>query len=223
MTDQETLATVADLEDLTPEIQTELETQEVNDLLFETEAAVADQQELQRESVTESEFETEAEVINIALDVQPYVLTQISSFDASQMLVYQLRISGTTYYAYFPVDSNLAVLNGYLVNMGSANVSGVLSRTGSLEVDSYNQYMLTIQPLLTTGSQSNAYRYGSRSYMTTYSPGTNNTLNSTNSYVSVQVLDIPSAGAGWDQWHLGMFVLLLALVIFNVIGAFLRR
>lgn len=218
MDEQEIFATVGELEDLSPEAETVLE--EVQEEFVEY-----DEETESFESAAEVDQESDfVEIVqNYALEDEPMVIAQVEVTDKSQMIVYQVRISGNTYYAYFPVDSQLAVLDGSLVNLGSSNVSGALSQTGRLEIDSYHQMMLTVQPLLTTGSQSNAYRYGSRSYITTYTPGLNSTLSSTNSYVSVSVLDSPSPGSGWNQWELGVFVLLFALVIFNMIGAFLRK
>lgn len=146
-----------------------------------------------------------------------------SDFPSSGNL-WQLSLSGSTYYVYFPIDAHLLVVDGHLVNIGSSSVTGLASVDGTFNIDTYNSYYLTLQPISTTSGNNNAYRYGSRSSLVYYYPGTSSsTLSSKTQYVTVEVLDQPKPGYQFSAESLVICGLLLFLCLVELVGGIIRR
>lgn len=136
---------------------------------------------------------------------------------------YTLSIGGIDYQAYFPVDAALDVIDDQLVNVGSANITGILSADGSEDLNSWIRQYITLSPLYTSSGNTNAYRYGSRAYVTTYAAGTGNSLTSEQEYVRPVVVDQPKLGVDFSLFQILVVGLLFVLVLFDSLGGIFRR
>lgn len=138
--------------------------------------------------------------------------------------VYRLSISGQEYLFFLPEDvETLVVIDGSIVNLGSSSITGLLVPVDEpVNFYSWQERYLTIQPLLTSSANNNAYRYGSRIYVTSYSIGTGTSLSSTTSYVVPSVLAEPKPGHSFDSFQLFVCGALLVSLLFSLIGGIIR-
>lgn len=127
---------------------------------------------------------------------------------------YLLELDGVQYYAWFPSGSTLGVSDeGYIYNEGSANISAVISTSlDGVSLGGYNDF-ITIAPLLASSSNNNAFRYGSRVYITDYYVQGNTLYNNVTYIGSAKMIDKPGAGYGFSSYQLVVFAALLLIVI----------
>lgn len=187
-------------------------------------------------AVLESESESDADLTTSVLESDIEVLANENVFPVSDPVllsasylpdsgnVYHLSISGQEYSLFVPEDiETLMVLDGSIVNMGSSSVTGLLvANDGAVNVYSWQERFLTIQPLLTSSANNNAYRYGSRCYITTYSVGSGSSLTSTTTYVVPSVTSEPKPGHNFDSFQLFVCGALLLSLLFSLIGGIIR-
>lgn len=136
---------------------------------------------------------------------------------------YKLDLDGREVYAFFAADAELGVTDdGYIYNETGANITGIIADSlDSFSLNSYND-TVTVAPLLNSSGNNNAYRYGSRVYVTDYySSGT--TLQNSVTYISeAKLLDSPGAGYGFSRFQIVSFTMLL-LMVFLLIVRFARK
>lgn len=135
--------------------------------------------------------------------------------------LWKVSISGQEYDVLFPANATLEVINGKLYNTGSSTVTGTIIDS-SFSDTSYSRYTLSVLPVTSSSTQTSVYRYGARSYITEYSPGLNNNLTSTATYVQVGVVDRP---VGWSLTPRDWVVcaLLLFSILVTILGGIFRR
>jgi hypothetical protein len=185
---------------------------------------------------TETEVSTSEEVLflpevsenNIsATSIRRAVSSRSSSgiVDLDSATCYKVTVAGQQFTAYFPDSAVLKVVDGYLVNMGSSVVTGLLISGDSSSVDlaTYQDYYLTLNSVLSTGSNSNVYRYGGYSYLTHYYINGSYGLTSEQTYSLVQVNEQPSVGSEFSSFQIAVLGLLLFLCLVEVLGGVLRR
>lgn len=173
-------------------------------------------EELQTEEVSLSpaqEFALDAELVGVLAAEDPDLARAITPVMPVSK-AYRLDLDGVEYYAWFPSGSELVVTDdGYIYNESSANITGVISTTSDgVSLGSYNDFV-TVAPLLTTGSNSNAYRYGSRVYITDYYPSGNNLVNTVSYVTSAKAVDVPGAGYGLSKYQI-LTVAFFVIVVF---------
>lgn len=146
-----------------------------------------------------------------------------SGLDYSQLEnVWELTINGATYKVLFPKTEDLVIVDGVLVNIGTSNITGVVLGN-TLDLSTYFQRTYTVLPLSGSGAQTNAYRYGGHSYLTVYSPGTGQTLASTQTYGDAMVVHSGKFGATWNSVNVVIIALLALQVLISFIGGIIRR
>lgn len=187
-------------------------------------------------AVLDSETESDADLTTSVLASDFEVLANENVFPVSDPVllaasylpdsgnVYHLFISGQEYSFFVPEDvETLMVLDGSIVNMGSSSITGLLvPNNGSVNVNSWQERFLTIQPLLTSSGNKNAFRYGSRCYMTIYSEDSGSSLTSTTTYVVPSVTSEPKPGYNFDSFQLFVCGALLLSLLFSLIGGIIR-
>lgn len=114
----------------------------------------------------EEDFLAQPELAEIRAATDP---VRAASPTMPKSKAYLLELDGIQYYAWFPSGSTLGVSDeGYIYNEGSANISAVISTSlDGVSLGGYNDFV-TVAPLLASSSNNNAYRYGSRVYITDY-------------------------------------------------------
>lgn len=234
---EETLATVA--EDLN-QIQAEPgvnalgesyeETQLESDDFVAALQEILDQEGYELQIVAATEAETE-ELSTISLEedfLAVPILDEIRAASDPQAAravmpalptskAYKLDLDGYQYYAWFPAGAELVVTDeGYIYNESSSNISGVIAASADgVSLGGYNDFV-TIAPLLSTGSNNNAYRYGSRVYITDYYAGVNGLSSTVNYISSAKAIDKPGAGYGFSRYQLltvGFFLILVLVLL----------
>ena len=140
--------------------------------------------------------------------------------------IYQVRIDYVNFYVtynvIFPSDAQLEVVDGYLVNLSSSPVTGLLY-DGAVDLSSFHQYFLTLNSITSTNSNSSAYQYGSYAYVTRYFVNNNYGLSSERTYCQVQVIDEPKLGYDWDTFSITLIGLIFILFLCEIMGGLLRR
>lgn len=188
-------------------------------------------EEIIEDTETEEEIETEPEFLSDLsrdpairiLDIAPAELNAERAVNYSDIKnLWTLNVNGVDYKVLFPTGAELDVIDGVLINRGSANI------TGSIIDDSFsdNVYLkrtITISALSSSNTQNQVYRYGSRSYITEYStPLQGNNLVTNVSYHTAYVVDRP-AGWSFSKEGIAIIAILLMLLIVNFIGGLIRR
>lgn len=136
---------------------------------------------------------------------------------------YQLQLDNRTVYAWFPDGATLGVSDdGYIYNASGSNITGVIAdNLDGIDINGFND-TVTITPLLNSSGNNNAYRYGSRVYITDYYTS-GSTLQNTVSYVqSAQLVKAPGAGYGFSSFQLAVYGFGLLLVLLLVMR-FIRK
>lgn len=158
-----------------------------------------------------------------AVKAAPLAAPAAGSVTMPESKAYKLNLDGREVYAWFPDGQELSVSeDGYVYNATAANITGVIadSLTG-IDLNSYND-TVTITPALTGSGNNNAYRYGSRVYVTDYSVA-GNTLTNTVTYVNTSTLvKAPGAGYGFSKFELTLFGFGLLLIMLLVVR-FVRK
>ena len=154
------------------------------------------------------------------------ILTQVNAVKAPAANVpytmpeaqaYKIKLDGTEYFAWFPSGAELVVTDeGRLYNATGSNLVGVISR--SVDGVSFNSYndTLTIAPLLTGSGNNNAFRYGSRIFITDYYVNNSTLYNSVSYVTDAVVTKKPGAGYGFDRFQiisLGIMIIILFLLL----------
>lgn len=139
----------------------------------------------------------------------PYVMPEANA--------YKLSLDGNEYYAWFPAGAELVVTDeGRLYNSTSSNITGVISSTlDGIAFNSYND-TITVAPLLTSSGNNNAFRYGSRIYVTDYYSSGSQLYNSVSYVTDAEVLKKPGAGYGWSRFEfitVAIYTIILFLLI----------
>lgn len=145
-----------------------------------------------------------------------------ASLSASDLRnLWTVKIGQTEYTVLFPDGADLYILDGYLINRSSNNITGVVIDS-SLSTSSYFHYTITILPFASSNTQNTVYRYGSRSYLTEYSVGTGYNLATSVSYGDVKVVHRPY---GWSLSPSDLVIcgILLFSVLVSIIGGLVRR
>lgn len=132
-----------------------------------------------------------------------------------------LEIASIEYVVLFPEGADLISIDGLLVNMGTSNITGVVIDS-SLSDSSYFNQTFTVLPFTSSNTQNTVYRYGARSYLTSYSPATGTTLQTNVSYVNADVVKRP---IGWSLSPADIVIsgLLLFSVLVSILGGMIRR
>lgn len=131
--------------------------------------------------------------------------------------IYTLEINNSEYRVLFPKDAPLDIVNGYLVNIGSNSVTGVVLDSGdSLSLSSYHSDFYTLYPVTSTSAQNNLYRYSASGYLTHYSSGVSS-LQTTTTYANAEVLEKPKLGYNLSTSEFIIGGLLLILLLVNII------
>ena len=108
--------------------------------------------------------------------------------------------------------------------MSASNVTGlILSSDDSAATNTYHAQYLTLVPFTQTGGNNNAYRYGAYAYITTYTPGVNNTLTSTVAYVKPSVTEKPGLFGGFTDFQLIIMFCLGLTILISFFGGLFRR
>lgn len=140
----------------------------------------------------------------------PYVMPEATA--------YKLQLDGVEYYAWFPDGAELVVTDeGRLYNQSTSNISGVISRSvDGVSFNSYNDFV-TVAPLLASTSNNNAYRYGSRIYITDYSVSGSTLTNSVSYVTDAVVVKQPGAGYGFSRYQIISLAILLIMLFLLLI------
>lgn len=154
----------------------------------------------------------------------------IVSLPTDNVISYKVRFNNHDYTAVFPlsVADSLAVSDGILCNIGSGAVTGRLFEDG-FDTGSYSPYFVTLNSILSNSGNVNAYRYGSWSYVTFYSPrqGTGTpTLDSSTVYGNVYVLEEPKPFEGMSTTEciiIGLLIFIVAVFIVNTVRKEVKR
>lgn len=165
----------------------------------------------------EEDFLSQPEMVKV-LAVQDPEAVRAAAPVLPSSKAYRLRLDGVEYWAWFPAGSELVVTDeGYIYNESATNITGVISNSlDGVSLGGFNDFV-TIAPLLTTGSNNNAFRYGSRVYITDYYSSGNALYNNV-SYVSeAKALEKPGAGYGFTRYQLLTVAFLLILVLILLI------
>lgn len=131
---------------------------------------------------------------------------------------YLLNLDGTEYYAWFPAGAKLQVTDeGDIYNESGANITGVISTSlTGVSLNGYNDFV-TVAPLLATSSNNNAYRYGSRVYITDYYSSGNTLYNNVTYVTSAKKVEAPGAGYGFSSYQIMVFCALLFVVVLLIL------
>lgn len=132
-----------------------------------------------------------------------------------------LSVNNQEFTVLFPDAADLEVVNGYIYNRSSSNITGIII-DNNFSDSSYIRRTITVMSLPASNTQTTVYRYGSRIYFTDYSPGTANNLQTTVSYIHPEVVSRPS---GWSLSKADMLIcgLLLFSVLVSILGGIIRR
>lgn len=120
----------------------------------------------------------------------PLLASRSSVVYPDNMIVYEGVFNGSDRTLYIPVEfkDSVAIIDGYLYNVGNSNIYG---RFDHLDGDTYVNDTYYLTPIC--GSTNVLYRYGSYNYQTHYFVGTSSTsLNQTNTYGDFTVTNIVS-------------------------------
>lgn len=124
------------------------------------------------------------------------------SVPTDNCIIYEVRILGNDYTAVFPISvaDSLTVSDGVLLNVGPSAITGRLFQ-GDFDTSTYGRYFCTLNSVLATSGNTNAYRNGSWSYLTEYVPSGNNypNLTGTNYYGDIYVLEEASPFSGMNK------------------------
>lgn len=200
------------LEDVIAESSADSYTDGFGEIVQDTEAEQAGSDDAAiEEDVQIEQIEEEMPVISF-LAAGDYDV-DISSYSN----LYTVSISGSEYTLFLPEGATVEVFDNYLVNVGSSAVSGLLLVDQSADLASYHELILTLQPFYGTSGNTNAYRYGSWSYVTAYTPGTGTSLSGNQTYVQVEVLEHPKVFSDFTQPDLLVCGLLFLSVVLSVV------
>lgn len=184
--------------------------------LQELEARYATIEETEEMTLSPQEvFELQPELVQI--QAAPAAVASSNPVMAAAK-AYRLNLDGREVYAWFPGGAVLGVSeDGYLYNETGSNITGVIADSlDGLAFNSYND-TVTVSPLLNSSGNNNAYRYGSRVYITDYYTSGNTLYNSTQYISSATVLDTPGAGYGFTRYQVLIFFLLGVLAVFSLL------
>lgn len=137
--------------------------------------------------------------------------------------IFTISFNNTDYRVLFPESARefLVVRDGVLVNLSSSNITGVvLSNDDHSSTITYHSNYLTIVPFTSTSGNTNAYRYGSYSYMTTYYPGTGQSLSSTTSYGLASVSQKNTIFSGFTSFQLIMIAAAAIIIVLDIFRGF---
>lgn len=152
---------------------------------------------------------TEVKGVQLRATNTPYVMPEANA--------YKLSLDGTEYYAWFPSGAELVVTDeGRLYNSTASNITGVISRTvDGVSFNSYND-LVTVAPLLSSSGNNNAFRYGSRIYITDYYSSGSQLYNTVSYVTDAEVLKKPGAGYGWNRFEM-ISVAIYTIILFLLI------
>lgn len=206
------LETVVDsLEDVIAESSSESYTNGLGEIVQDTEVDQAGSESAAiDQDVQVEQIEEEMPVISF-LAAGDYVV-DISDYSN----LYTVSISGSEYTLFLPEDASVEVFDDYLVNVGSSAVSGLLLTDQSADLATYHDLVLTLQPFFGSSANTNAYRYGSWSYVTAYEPGSYS-LDGTQTYVQVQVIVDPKPFYDFSASELVICGLLFCSVCLGIV------
>lgn len=162
----------------------------------------------------EEDFLVDAPLVQVLAAPDP---VRAASPTMPKSKAYLLELDGVEYYAWFPAGATLGVSDeGYIYNEGSANISAVISTSlNGVSLGGYNDFV-TVAPLLATSSNNNAYRYGSRVYITDYYVQGNTLYNNVTYISSAKALETPGAGYGFSNYQIAILAGVLLIVILLV-------
>lgn len=161
-------------------------------------------------------FDLQSQLVEI--NAAPLAAAASSNPTMPAVKAYKLNLDGREVYAWFPGGAVLGKSDdGYLYNESGSNVTGVIA--DSLDGLSFNSYndTITVSPLLNASGNNNAYRYGSRVYLTHYYTSGNTLYNTTQYISSAEVVEIPGAGYGFSRYQVLIFFLLAIIAVFSLL------
>lgn len=138
-------------------------------------------------------------------------------------LAYKVLIGNSEYYVWFPAGAEVDTTDeGFLYNATGSNLVGVVgSDLDSISIDGYND-TITVAPLLNSSGNNNAYRYGSRVYITDYYVSNNTLQSNVTYYQGVKVLEEPSPGYGFSRFQIALLFVLGVLALITIIRGLWR-
>lgn len=179
--------------------------------LLERYETTAEESTLSQEDIFQLDSElTEIRAVKAPAANVPYVMPEAEA--------YKIILDGVEYFAWFPDGNELVVTDeGRLYNPSASNITGIISTTADgVSFNSYND-TVTVAPLLTASGNNNAYRYGSRIYITDYYV-TGSQLYNTVSYVTnAEVVKKPGAGYGFSRYQIISLAILLVMLFLLMI------
>lgn len=162
-------------------------------------------------------FNLDSEMVSV--NAAPEVKAVLPTMPESK--AYKLILDGREVYAWFPSGSRLVVTSdGYIYNETGSTITGVISDTiNGVSFNSFND-TVSITPMLSGSGNNNAYRYGSRVYITDYYVSGSSLFNSTSYVSNATCVREPGAGYGFSNYQYAMFGLLFVLVLLLIVRFF---
>lgn len=241
--------TIVDLTETEPETENETETQtNENDVLSDGDSVpdpvypetdeMGDEGSLPGETVSENTQNTEISDSNVTIYAGSVNLVSgsdgsdeeysaslysgdVISIPEDRCITYEVNFDGVSYTAVFPLSAadSLAVCDGILCNVGSSSVTGRLFK-GSFDTGTYGERYVTLNSVLSTSGNNNAYLYDAWSYVTFYEPNESsgyNRLSSTNTYGNLYVVEEPKSFEEFETFEAVVTAFLLVIMVFQVI------
>ena len=137
---------------------------------------------------------------------------------------YKLVLDGNEYYAWFPDGKELVVTDeGYFYNESSSSITALVSNSlDGVDINSYNDFV-TVSPLLSSSSNNNSYRYGSRVYITHYYVTGNSLYSDVNYITDARCTKTPGAGYGFSKYQYVIFAGILIIVFMLLLSGRHRK
>lgn len=159
-------------------------------------------------------WEADSELTEVNAPAAGFALLAASnSYTMPKAQSYNITLDGVDYYVFFPSGQKLEMTDeGYPYNPSASNIVGIISNSlDGVDLRSYNN-TVTFTPAFTASGNNNAYRYGSRIYITRYYTSGNNLYNDVTYIANAHVNDEPGAGYGFSSFEIVVFAALIFIV-----------
>lgn len=187
-------------------------------------SAAAETKEIEMETLPLEEESAPAAELDSVESIQVLAAPRAASVDLSDLSTcYKVDIDGTEYFAFFQKTEGLEVVDGHLINTGTSTLQALLSSSASVNPDAWQQKYLSVVPLFGSSGNNAAYSNGSRSYVTTYFVGQYDRLNTTTTYVQLEVVKEPKLASDWSPFMLIISFCLISILFIDLLGGVLRR
>lgn len=186
---------------------------------------------LEPSQVTEDLFQPEAIVIPYSAGNDPAALSDEvegyaagDDFDLDNMVVFRATVSGYGECVILcPPDEadNLTIENGMIYNWSDHNILCPLFPGEVSDRQSTNTLFITFMGRASSSFATNTYRNGSAQYVTSYAVSTANSLQSTNTYVSVS--GVQQEGYSFTFWFMVVLAIVAVLMGVNALLRLFKR